>query len=120
MHGAKLMKCPTIEGFSAVNVLTIVLAAVLLVPGCGVFAPPGHEMDATDKDNGGRPRRCVVADADKPPQGAITPISPTLVKIQLESLPRMVPADVAALFGTPKPYTIGPSDVVSIIVYDHP
>jgi polysaccharide export outer membrane protein len=65
-------------------------------------------------------RRGVVGAQEKPPVGAVTAISPALVKAQAAVRPREVPADVRALFDTPKAYAIGPSDVVSIIVYDHP
>lgn len=35
-------------------------------------------------------------------------------------LSNKVSSDVTALFATPQPYTIGPGDVVGIVVYDHP
>jgi polysaccharide export outer membrane protein len=62
----------------------------------------------------------IPADADNPPQGVVTPITPALVRAQSQSRPTGVPAGVQSLFGEAKQYTIGPSDVLAIIVYDHP
>ena len=38
----------------------------------------------------------------------------------VNATPKTVPEDVRALFGKPPVYTIGPGDVISITVYDHP
>lgn len=62
----------------------------------------------------------VPADPDKPPQGVITPITPALVRAQAQTRPTGIPAEIERLFGQAKPYTIGPSDIISIVVYDHP
>ena len=62
----------------------------------------------------------VPADADNPPQGVVTPITPALVQAQFQTRTRVVAPDVQRLFADPKPYTIGPSDVIGIVVYDHP
>jgi polysaccharide export outer membrane protein len=42
------------------------------------------------------------------------------VQAQQQARPREVPREVRQLFAAPRPYTIGPSDVISIVVYDHP
>jgi polysaccharide export outer membrane protein len=57
---------------------------------------------------------------DGAPEGVITSISPALVRAMAESQSTAVPADVKALFGEAPAYTIGPGDVVGVIVYDHP
>ncbi|WP_338050959.1 MULTISPECIES: polysaccharide biosynthesis/export family protein [Ramlibacter] len=62
----------------------------------------------------------VPGDVISPPQGVIIPISPALVQAQQSARPREVSADVRRLLGTARPYTIGPSDVLYIVVYDHP
>ncbi|WP_460890674.1 polysaccharide biosynthesis/export family protein [Ramlibacter alkalitolerans] len=59
-------------------------------------------------------------DPNAPPAGVITPITPSLVQAQLASRPRTIPEDVQRLFAQPRPYTIGPSDIISVTVYDHP
>ncbi|HZY15418.1 MAG TPA: polysaccharide biosynthesis/export family protein [Ramlibacter sp.] len=62
----------------------------------------------------------VPADPDRPPQGVITPITPALVRAQALARPDSVRPEVQQLFAQPRAYTIGPSDIVGIVVYDHP
>jgi polysaccharide export outer membrane protein len=50
----------------------------------------------------------------------ITPITPALVQAQALARPQGPPVGIERLFGEAKPYTIGPSDIISIVVYDHP
>jgi polysaccharide biosynthesis/export protein len=62
----------------------------------------------------------VPADANNPPQGVITPITPALVRAQYQSRPSTVGPEVQRLFGEPVAYTIGSGDIIGIVVYDHP
>jgi polysaccharide export outer membrane protein len=62
----------------------------------------------------------VPGDPNNPPQGVITPITPALVQAQALTRPRGAPAGIEQLFGEAKPYTIGPSDIIAVVVYDHP
>lgn len=57
---------------------------------------------------------------DAPPAGVVTEITPDLVQAQRVEQAAPIPADVASLFAAPKPYTIGPGDVLNIVVWDHP
>ena len=82
--------------------------------GCGILNAPGFQIE--DR----RDAKASVAGADTGPEGAITPISIDLIQEQAKRRAREAPPAVTALFREPAPYTIGPSDVVSIIVYDHP
>ncbi|MGJ7615330.1 MULTISPECIES: polysaccharide biosynthesis/export family protein [unclassified Variovorax] len=50
----------------------------------------------------------------------IIPITPDLIRSQMARKPTSVPDSVKRLFTTAPVYTIGPGDVVGIIVYDHP
>ncbi|WP_427913583.1 polysaccharide biosynthesis/export family protein [Ramlibacter sp. MMS24-I3-19] len=93
---------------------------MILVQGCAVVTAPGFDyVDAKDR-NSITLGQYVPGDANNPPQGVLTPITPQLVQAQQQARPREVPADVQKLFATAKPYTIGPSDVINIVVYDHP
>ena len=96
------------------------LLAVLLAQGCAVVTAPGFDYADPKQRTSVTLGQYVPADANNPPQGVITPITPALVQAQIQSQPRGIPAEVQALFGEPKPYTIGPSDVIGIVVYDHP
>jgi polysaccharide export outer membrane protein len=56
----------------------------------------------------------------EPPTGVITPISPGLIAAQRAARPNSISPAVRELFGKSGPYKIGPSDVVTVLVYDHP
>ena len=96
------------------------LLAALLVQGCAVVTAPGFDYADPKQRTSVTLGQYVPADANNPPQGVITPITPALVQAQAQSQPRGIPAEVQALFAEPTPYTIGPSDVIGIVVYDHP
>jgi polysaccharide biosynthesis/export protein len=96
------------------------LLLALLAQGCAVVTAPGFDYADPKQRTSVTLGQYVPADADNPPQGVITPITPALVQAQVQARPRGIPADVQSLFAEPKPYTIGPSDVIGILVYDHP
>lgn len=96
------------------------LLLALLVQGCGVFRVPGFEHTDPQQRTSVTLGQYAPPDPANPPQGVIIPISPALVQAQAQARPREVPADVQSLFADPKPYTIDPSDVIAIVVYDHP
>lgn len=96
------------------------LCAALLVQGCAVVTAPGFDYADSRLRTSVTLGQYVPADADNPPQGVVTPITAALVQAQYQNRPRGVPADIQRLFSPPKPYTIGPSDIIGIVVYDHP
>jgi polysaccharide biosynthesis/export protein len=96
------------------------LLPILLTQGCAVVTAPGFDYADQTQRTSVTLGQYVPADVDNPPAGVITPITPALVQAQMKTRPQALPHDVASLFGTPKPYTIGPSDVIGILVYDHP
>lgn len=98
----------------------ICLSGALLLPGCAVVTAPGFDFADPANRTSITLGQYVPADANQPPQGVITPISPALVQAQLAARPRDIPPEVQRLFADPKPYTIGPGDVIAVVVYDHP
>lgn len=96
------------------------LVICVLLQGCAVVTVPGFDFADPKSRTSITLGQYVPGDVNNPPTGAITPISAALVKGQHDTRPRELPAAVTSLFGAPKPYTIGSSDVISIVVYDHP
>ena len=95
-------------------------AVALLVQGCGVLTAPGFDYADPQLRTSVTLGQYVPGDVDAPPQGVVIPITPALVQAEAAAKPREMPVDVRSLFGTPTPYTIGASDVISVVVYDHP
>jgi polysaccharide export outer membrane protein len=93
---------------------SIALAGALLLQGC---APGFGSVAVYEPDQS--PPPTLSADGGAP-EGAITAISPALIRAMAEAQPTAIPPDVKALFGEAPVYTIGPGDVVGVIVYDHP
>lgn len=91
-----------------------------LLHGCGVLTVPGFDFADPSTRTSVTLGQYVPGDVDQPPQGVVIPITPQLVQAQAAARPRTVPDGVAHLFGEPKPYTIGPGDIVAVVVYDHP
>lgn len=105
---ARLARCAWLAG------------AALLLSGCAVVTAPGFDYADSSTRTSITLGQYVPADPANPPQGVITPITPQLIQAQREQRSNAVPAEIQSLFATPKPYTIGPSDIVSVVVYDHP
>lgn len=103
----------------ALRLLGIGFLLVSLV-GCAVVNAPGFDYADAGSRSSVTLGQVVPTDANNPPQGSVTPITPQLVQAQLSAKPREVPAEIRALFDMPRPYTIGPSDVVGVIVFDYP
>ncbi|WP_309683203.1 polysaccharide biosynthesis/export family protein [Polaromonas sp.] len=54
------------------------------------------------------------------PEGVLFPITPDLIRLQRAQPATDVGQDVKRLFGVARPYTIGPGDLLNIVVWDHP
>lgn len=54
------------------------------------------------------------------PPGALLTITPELIRQQRALQKTELGGDVQRLFGEAKPYTIGPADVINIVVWNHP
>jgi polysaccharide export outer membrane protein len=98
----------------------LLLAAAMLLHGCAVVTAPGFDYADPKLRTSITLGQYVPGDVDARPQGVVIPITPALVQTEARARPREISPDVRRLFGTPKPYTIGPSDVIGIVVYDHP
>lgn len=96
------------------------MALLLGLQGCSVLTAPGFGYGDAGTRTSVPLGQYVAGDPDNPPPGVIIPITKELVQAQRMSRPRDVAPEIKALFGTPKPYTIGPSDVIGIVVYDNP
>ena len=82
------------------------LAAALVLAGCAIAPGMRYEEQAADP-------------AQPATQARLVPITPNLIA----SLKRQAEGDLKALepiFGTPKPYTMGPGDVLSLTIWDSP
>lgn len=90
---------------------TLLLQGCTIVPGMGTVEPYQSAEDLP-------PKFQYLPDAA--PEDRITPITPALVRTFAKMTPKSVPPEVQALFGKSQRYTIGPGDVVGVIVYDHP
>jgi polysaccharide biosynthesis/export protein len=96
------------------------LIAILLAQGCAVVTTPGFDYADAKQRTSVTLGQYVPVDPTQPPQGVVIPITPALVRAEAKAAPHTIPPGVRALFADPKPYTIGPSDVIGIVVYDHP
>src|SRR5688572_22083829 len=105
------------EFAAAARRVVLPVLGALLVHGCAVVTTPGFDYADPKTRTSITLGQYVPADADNPPQGVVTPITPALVQAQRENRSTQTPPEVAKLFAEPKPYTIGPSDIIGIVVY---
>ena len=99
----------------------VLLASVgLLVQGCAPLAP-GFSSASNDAASAVSPSGFSTADIDPPPAGALTEITPELIRAQRAATAQTtLGPEVMKLVGETGPYRIGPGDVLGIAVLDHP
>lgn len=96
------------------------IAVGLLVQGCAPLAP-GFRSAGNDAAKAVSPSGFSSPGIDPPPAGAITEITPELIRAQRAATERTtLGPEVMGLLGETGPYRIGPGDVVGITVLDHP
>ena len=98
---------------------TLLASAGLLLQACAPLGP-GFRSASNDADQAVSPTGFSTPAIDPPPPGAITEITPKLIQAQRAALGNNVPPEVRALVGVAPVYKIGPGDVISVVVYDHP
>lgn len=109
-----------------VRIFLVSALAPLLLQGCSAIAPGFDAPDRTFPVTDPRPVNTfpstgAPASGERPPpEGAITQITPQLLRVQQAARPRVLAPNIQALLGEPTVYTLGPGDVVGITVFDHP
>ncbi len=98
---------------------TLFTSAGLLLQACAPLAP-GFRSASNDAEQAVSPSGYSTAEIDPPPAGAITAITPQLIRGQRAAVGKGVSPDIQALVGVAEVYRIGPGDVIGIVVYDHP
>ena len=119
---------PQVRAAIAGAVLAACLAGCAWSPGMSYNAPSGV-ANQTSADTGTGPagngaRSSADAragkGADAPPTGTLIEITDDLVEKDRAARSKAVPEDVTQLFAQPTPYTLGPGDILSIVIWDHP
>jgi polysaccharide biosynthesis/export protein len=108
----------------AVCVVWLALAALggcALSPGMTI-APVKGGADATASAASGAtvPDSMVAKGLVGAPSGQVIEITSEMVEKEAAERPTGIPTNVEKLFATPKPYEIGPGDILTIVVWDHP
>ncbi|WP_218509433.1 polysaccharide biosynthesis/export family protein [Variovorax sp. dw_308] len=93
-------------------------STVSLLAGCALA--PGIAFDDTTPNDARSSANVMDAAGDVPPPGAITDITPDLLRRQRAARATDVGEEVKRLFGKPSAYRIGYGDILNIVVWDHP
>lgn len=109
-------------------VMAVCLAGCAWSPGMS-FSPPsgtgGSGQAGAGNASGGSGSYSTadvhpVKGVDAPPAGSLIEITDELVEKERAERSKDVPDAVTQLFAKSAPYTLGPGDILSIVVWDHP
>ncbi len=111
--------------------LLLIFLSAFVLGGCA-FSPGLYMGSATSQSGAAVPDAALskalqphadalkTAGSDAPPSGVLTPITAELVRQLHQQSQADESARIRHLFGTPRPYAIGPGDLLHIVVWEHP
>ena len=109
----------------------LIFLSAFVLGGCA-FSPGLYMGSATSQSGAAVPDAALskvlqphadalkTAGSDAPPSGVLTPITAELVRQLHQQSQADESARIRHLFGTPRPYAIGPGDLLHIVVWEHP
>lgn len=97
---------------------TVLGVGILSLPGCSGI--PGFGAVSPQEEAQALPAEYQYSGMDGAPSGVIVSISTALIRTISQTNVSSPTAEVQKLFGKPQPYSIGPGDVIGVLVYDHP
>jgi polysaccharide export outer membrane protein len=98
--------------------LALLLCGAAVLGGCALA--PGMNFQQFTTKPGTLGAFVSGQPADAPPPGALTLITPQLVREQRAAARPDPTAELGPFFTAPQPYRMGPADVVGIVVWGHP